>query len=71
MRQKQTSKTIFQNERKKNLANLIDRNATEIQRQEYKEHFRNLQIFLQFYKEKLMLTKKVHDSLDKHVVTMD
>lgn len=31
----------------------------------------NLQIFLQFYKEKLMLTRKVQDSLSKHVVTMD
>ena len=49
----------------------VDRNATEKQRQEYKIHFMNLQIFLQFYKEKLMLTKKVQDSLSKHVVTMD
>ena len=31
----------------------------------------NLQIFLQFYKEKLMLTKKVQDSLSEHVVTLD
>jgi len=49
----------------------IDRNASEKQRIEYKVHFLNLQIFLQFYKEKLMLTKKVQDSLSKHVVTMD
>lgn len=49
----------------------IDKNATEKQRQEYKIHFMNLQIFLQFYKEKLMLTKKVQNSLSKHVVTMD
>ena len=31
----------------------------------------NLQIFLQFYKEKLMLTRKVQDSLGKHIVTLD
>lgn len=49
----------------------VDRNASDKQRKEYKVHFMNLQIFLQFYKEKLMLTKKVQDSLSKHVVTMD
>lgn len=38
---------------------------------EYKEHFANLQIFLQFYKEKLMLTRKIEDSLGQHIVTMD
>ena len=37
----------------------IERNATDKQKEEYKRHFFNLQIFLQFYKEKLMLTKKV------------
>ena len=31
----------------------------------------NLQIFLQFYKEKLMLTRKMHDSLGGHVVTLE
>ena len=50
---------------------VIDRNATENQKIEYKRHFVNLQVFLQFYKEKLMLTRKVQDDLDKHVVTMD
>jgi hypothetical protein len=49
----------------------VDRNASDMQKQEYKRHFKNLQIFLQFYKEKLMLTKKVQDSLGKHVVTVD
>ena len=28
-------------------------------------------VFLQFYKEKLMLTRKCADSLGKHVVTLD
>jgi len=50
---------------------IVERNANEMQRKEYKRHFHNLQIFLQFYKEKLMLTRKVQDSLSKHVVTMD
>lgn len=49
----------------------VERNASDKQKEEYKRHFANLQIFLQFYKEKLMLTKKVQDSLSKHVVTID
>ena len=50
---------------------MIDRNADEKKKLEYKEHFMNLQIFLQYYKEKLMLTRKVHDSLGKDIVTLD
>lgn len=69
----QTGKTIFVDEAGQHQEKqmVIERNASENERMSYKKHFRNLQIFLQFYKEKLMLTKKVQDSLSKHVVTMD
>ena len=59
-RKKQTSKTIFEDEQldDKDLFT-VERNVSEQKKLEYKEHFMNLQIFLQFYKEKLMLTRKV------------
>jgi len=66
-----TSKSIFKDEKSKGAQMFLDRNPSEKQKLEYKRHFLNLQIFLQFYKEKLMLTKKVQDSLSKHVITMD
>lgn len=39
--------------------------------EKYRMLFIRLQVFLQHYKEKLMLTKKLVDSLDKHVITLD
>lgn len=39
-----TSKTIFGNE--KNSTMYVERNASEKQKEEYKRHFANLQIFL-------------------------
>ena len=67
----QTGATIFQGQNGKDMQVMIERDPTSKQKQEYKRHFVRLQIFLQFYKEKLMLTKKVQDSLGKHVVTID
>ena len=70
-----TNATIFSDESDgkggKNQNFAFQRNAGQEQIQKYKSHYLNLQIFLQFYKEKLMLTKKMHDSLDKHVVTIE
>ena len=50
---------------------VFTRNAGNDEIEKYKTHFLNLQVFLKFYKEKLMLTKKMHDSLGKHVVTVE
>ena len=66
----QTTKTIFEGENAK-MDFTVNRNATVHEKKEITRHFQRMQIFLQFYKEKLMLTKKVQDSLSKHVVTMD
>ena len=64
-------KNIFENEIMRDEEFVVDRNASEYEKMQYKKHFFNLQVFLQFYKEKLMLTKKVNDALSKHVVTME
>ena len=56
----QTTKTIFAGENNNGDTEFkVKRNASSLDKKYYAQHFRKLQVFLQFYKEKLMLTKKV------------
>jgi hypothetical protein len=39
--------------------------------EKYWKKFTNLTEFLQNYKDKLLLTRKVHDEIEKHLVTAE
>ena len=59
----------FGNEIMNTYSQFKDPNAKN--RERYKQYFTKLKLFLQFYKEKLMLTRKLQDSLGEHIVTVD
>ena len=69
-RRRTTTSTVFiGSENQKHLR--FTRNPDQENRARYKQYFAKLKLFLQFYKEKLMLTRKLQDSLGEHVVTVE
>ena len=53
------------------LAQVLQHSKMRVLAEKYWKKFTNLTEFLQNYKDKLLLTRKVHDEIEKHLVTAE